>query len=301
MSLQKDAQGARWAQRLAKEPHFCCSRGWGAGQALEAFWRDVFSAVPIGARMLEIGCGSADVSLWAAEAGRGLRITASDVFTEAEGVRRHPDVKFAGGAAAEALPFPAASFDLIVSNFAIEYAEWEAALSEIVRTLAPGGSAVLVLHSADSVLTADSRAVVRIADAMAKAEVADRVRRAASLRPDHLSRRKLLKDVLKHRAEIPVLVTAGTGVEYFDLAERLLAGDSAARDDLAGVDREVEMRQFLAREQSRAALDIKGLGEVADRLAAAGLRVQTSHISYQFDRSAPPEKLAWTLFADKPA
>ncbi len=53
-------------RRLAGGPAFSCAQGWGPGQVLEAFWRDVFAATPQGYRVLEVGCGSADVSVWAA-------------------------------------------------------------------------------------------------------------------------------------------------------------------------------------------------------------------------------------------
>lgn len=288
-----------WGRRLSSGAAFCCDRGWGAGQALEGFWRDVFAGAPSGARVLEIGCGSGEVSTWAAEAGRGLTVTASDLFDAADGMQSHPAVTFVGSAPAEALPFPAESFDLVVSNFAIEYAPREGALAELARVVRPGGSAVLVLHSADSVLTADSRAVLTVAEGITAADIPDRVRRAATLRPDHLTRRKLLKDVLKRKDEFPRPITTATGVEYFDLAERLLKGELGAREAVAELDRDVEMRLFLAREQARAALDAAALQEVAETLRTTGFAVQTSRLSYNFEGSSAPQMLAWTVFADR--
>jgi len=225
-----NAADSVWTRRLARGPKFSCLLGWGPGQAIETFWRDVFTTAPRGARLLEIGCGSGDVSVWAAEAGRDLRVVASDIYEGSEGVRQHPGVTFLGGARAEALPVEPESFDMIVSNFAFEYAsDREAAAGEVARALRPGGSAILVLHSADSIVTAGSLSAIEVRAALARADIPERVRRAAALRPDHLSRRKLLKDVLKARDGFPMAGFGFSGGEYFDIAERLLKADPAAR------------------------------------------------------------------------
>jgi ubiquinone/menaquinone biosynthesis C-methylase UbiE len=126
-------QESVWTRRLERGPEFSLALGWGPGQVLEAFWRDIFAMVPAGARILEVACGSAQVSLWAAEARRGLRITASDVVETPGAGRSHPDIAFLGGAPAEALPVQDAAFDLTVSNFAIEYADIARALPELAR------------------------------------------------------------------------------------------------------------------------------------------------------------------------
>lgn len=95
-----------WDDRVGSDPTFCCPVGYGAGQALEGFWRDVFGRARLGARLLEVGCGSGQVSVWAAEARRGLRILATDIHNRPSAVMRHPEVGFQGGVRAEALPFP---------------------------------------------------------------------------------------------------------------------------------------------------------------------------------------------------
>lgn len=291
----QDGAGGVWARRLAGGPAFSCAQGWGPGQVLEAFWRDVFAATPQGYRVLEVGCGSADVSVWAAEAGRGLKIVASDLFDSAEGVRTHPDVTFLGGASVEALPAPAASFDMVVSNFAVEYApNRDAAAAELARVLRPGGRGVLVLHSADSTVTQTSLIALETHAALLAADVPDRVRRAAALRPDHLSRRKLLKDVLRRRGEIPAPMLSFSGVEYFALAERLLKGDPAARQDLARLDEGVAMRMEISREQSGVALDPAALSALTARLRAVGFDVEASEMTCTYDNGAT-DKVGWIV------
>lgn len=282
-----------WSRRLEGGPEFSLPLGWGPGQVLEAFWRDIFSRTPPGARVLEIGCGSGQVSLWAAEAGRRLAITATDVVDAPGAGRAHPDVTFVGGAPAEALPLPEAAFDLAVSNFALEYSDLERALPELARVMRPGGRGALVLHSAASTITGTSRLMIEVDAFLERHDVPGQVRRAAALRPDHLTRRKLLKQVAKLRAEAPAAVNPQfTGLDYFDIAERLLQGDRSAREDLDRLERVRPMRLEMAREQARAALDEAGFAELQRRLAALGLAVHPSRISCTYESGAE-EEVGW--------
>lgn len=59
-------------------------------------------------------------------------------------------VRFHSETSIEQLPFAAASFDLIVSQYGFEYTQRERAIGEMARTLAPHGTVALVMHHADS-------------------------------------------------------------------------------------------------------------------------------------------------------
>jgi SAM-dependent methyltransferase len=265
--------------------------GHGPGLALEGFWRELFAGAPLGARVLEIGCGGGHVSLWAAEAGRGLRIVASDLHAHPEGVHRHAAISFVGGARAEALPFASGSFDLVVSNFAIEYGRPEAAYAELIRVLAPQGSAALILHSGDSTVTANSRVALEAFARFEATGIPERLRRAAPLRADHLSRRKMLKEALRLGAEAPGQPPAAS---YLALAERLLEGDASARRDLEALDDDVALRLSLYRDQLRVALDRPALQSICGRFSAQGFDVKVSDFMCVYD-NAPPGKVGWML------
>lgn len=100
--------------------------GCGAGQELLPF------AVELGA-----SCVGVDVTPEAGRAGREL-------FAErAPGAR----VRFAR-AAAEALPFAADSFDVVVCRLALPYTDNARCLSELARVLRPGGALLLKIHHA---------------------------------------------------------------------------------------------------------------------------------------------------------
>ena len=288
---------AAWAERLAAGPQFTLPLDQGPGRALQGFWRQLFASVPPGARVLEIGCGGGHVSLWAAEAGRGFQIVASDLHDRPEGVHRHPAIRFVGAARAEALPFPSGSFDLVVSNFAIEYGGPDEAYRELIRVLAPHASAALVLHSADSTVTANSRFALETFGGFETTGIPERLRRAAALRADHLSRRKLLKEALRLRGETPDQPPAAS---YFAIAERLLKGEPSARRDLEALDDEVAMRLAIYRDQLRVALDGPAFQSLCNRLTAQGLEVRATELICSY-ADAPPEKVGWILLLAKTA
>lgn len=291
---------ATWTQRLERGPAFSLALGWGAGQLLESFWRDVFAATRPGATVLEIGCGSGDVSLWAAQAGRGFTVVASDLHANARAVRAHPDILFVGGVRAEALPVASGAVDLVVSNYAIEYAERGPALAELARVLRPGGGAALVLHSADSTISATGRLVLQTCEALAAAGVPDMLSRAAALRPDHLSRRKLLKDVLRQREAIPLPILTFSGLNYFTVAKRLLQGDATARTDLGKVDEAVAMRRAISSQQLGVAMDGPGFSAFCAELARLGLQADGSELTFSYADGAR-QKAGWIALVTRRA
>ena len=110
---------------------------------------DVAVSSPTGARVLEVGSGPGHLSIGLAE--QGLEVTGLDLDpamverAEANAIRagdaRRPF--FVGGDVA-ALPFPDASFDIVVSTFSVHHwADPATGLAEIGRVLRPGGRALV--------------------------------------------------------------------------------------------------------------------------------------------------------------
>ena len=282
-----------WSQRLDSSDHFSCSTEWGPGEVIKYFWQDIFGSVKAGSRVLEIGCGSGQGSFWGAEAGRGLKIVASDRIVAPGGSRfQHPDITYMGKVAAEQLPFAQDSFDLVVSNFAIEYASFDMALSEAARVLAPGGSLILVLHRSDSAITQSSRQANSILESLVRAGVPEQVREAAMLPPDDPARHKLLQGVCARRAEFSQAAEIFLGVEYFDFAESLLGDEPPGLNDLDALDRSVALRRDIAMEQSRVALDVDALRHLEQDLQQCGLAGFTSEMTCTYDEKHT-EKVAW--------
>jgi SAM-dependent methyltransferase len=101
-----------------------------------------------GGRVLEVGMGTGNIQVDLRRRGYavwGVDLSPQMLRQAAKKARRRGLPPFwACRARAEALPFPAASFDSVVSTFPSEYIIERATMSEISRVLRPGGRLVVV-------------------------------------------------------------------------------------------------------------------------------------------------------------
>jgi len=67
-------------------------------------------------------------------------------------------VRFVANTAAESWPFPDGSFELVISQYGLEYAGLGLALGEVARVLASGGQLHWLVHGTESIVVAQSRA-----------------------------------------------------------------------------------------------------------------------------------------------
>jgi ubiquinone/menaquinone biosynthesis C-methylase UbiE len=138
--------------------------------AIETEWTDFFSGLPADTRVLDIATGNGVLLVWAAQAaratGRELGLTGIDL-ADIDPARFLPEhradlsaARFIGGTAAESLPFADCSFDVVISQYGLEYADLDLALSEAARVLAPGGQLHWLAHGDDSIVVAQGRALL---------------------------------------------------------------------------------------------------------------------------------------------
>lgn len=138
--------------------HSCASSfGGNYAGAIAAFWRDVFAGLPRGARMLDLASGNGALPQLALEqvADAGFRVDAVDLAALAPGWDAsvaHGRLRFHPGVALESLPFDDAAFDLVTSQYGIEYAHWPDALHEALRVCGASGTMACVVHHAGSLL-----------------------------------------------------------------------------------------------------------------------------------------------------
>ena len=127
------------------------------------FWNTVFAGVPENGNMVDLCTGNGAIALLAAafatQQDRELSVTAVDAATiRPDVIAEHfPEqagfiskVRFVGGSRVEELELPSGTFDLVTSQYGIEYCDWQAAASQVVRLLKPGGRLVMVNHTATS-------------------------------------------------------------------------------------------------------------------------------------------------------
>jgi SAM-dependent methyltransferase len=144
-----------WSRYWASGALHSCSGSFDGnyGGALAAFWHEAFAALPPGARVLDIGCGNGPLAqlLLDTDGSRGMHYDGIDLAQIAPAwAADHPGLHWHPGQRAEALPFAGASFDLVVSQYGIEYADLPRAAAEAVRVCRPGGALRWLLHHAGS-------------------------------------------------------------------------------------------------------------------------------------------------------
>ena len=270
-------------------------------------WRDYFRALPPGARILDLCTGNGAAALIAAKVARtedkGFAVTAVDQADIDPGryVTRHAEdlatIRFVGRTDVEALPFADAGFDVAISQYGIEYADLDRAISELARVLAAGGRTRLVVHAADGIVAAGARDVIADADfligevglteaARHCLEAVTAVERGRDASPDARARADsafaAFQDALARTARhVPaaadkVMVRNTGGVLLNAFQSR---GHVDLDDLLAKVDRvEAEILAHRGRLQALidAALDEAGADALASRLRATGAETATS-------------------------
>ena len=125
--------------------------------AIGAFWADAFSGLATQSRVLDLATGNGAIpKLLHGFKGADVQIDAVDAAQIAPPWHmpaEHSHIRFHSGIWMEHLPFIDASFDMVCSQFGIEYAERPAAWLEALRVLKRNGRLCCVVHHADSVVT----------------------------------------------------------------------------------------------------------------------------------------------------
>ena len=130
---------------------------------LAGFWNRLVDPLPSGGRVVDLATGNGAVALAvlrrARTRGLALEVEGVDVAQidpvahagkqprlrdELQTIRFHPSTPL------EKTGLPTAHYDLVTSQYGIEYGDLAAAASEIARLLRPGGCFGAILHSAES-------------------------------------------------------------------------------------------------------------------------------------------------------
>ncbi len=279
--------------------------------AIRAHWAEYFAALDAGDRVLDLGSGNGALPLMILEMLPRERWPAIEAVDLAEPrpawLGRWPDapVRFQGGVRMERLPHRDRSFTLLCSQFALEYAEREAAAGECARVLAERGRLVAVMHHAASLLADVAREECSHLEwllrqsALEPALLAALPHAAGLVGSGSAPARERLNQALAALARrieqarvADLLIAAGrAALAAVDAARR--AGVEAAVAGWMNFRTELDAALFRARELLGHALDEAGMALWREGLERAGLTVERLEALAEPDRGI----LGWALCA----
>ena len=146
-----------WSDYWRGQPGGClpASASSSLDAAFRGEWRRIASGLPADAQVLDLATGDGVVLRWLAEVRSDLALIGVDLAEPLP--LPPPGITTRGGVAMESLPFEAASFDAVVSQFGFEYGEPQRCAAEVSRVLRRGGTLTLVTHHADGPIVAHNR------------------------------------------------------------------------------------------------------------------------------------------------
>ena len=275
----------------------------GRHPALGTHWQSVFDSLADGASIIDIASGAGSIFAHL-PSSHGFALTAADLSPKAlevlsgrfEGV--HTLV-----CPADAVPSPDQSFDLVVSQFGIEYAG-VGAFAEAARLVAPGGSFRALVHIEDGYLDAPNQQKLAEAQLASDShfidhaiELINAVFAADATAIEHAEAAfepasRALAEALQR---CPEGVHAHLLLGFRQLYERrahYLAGDITGW--LEAMRGEVDKAVLRLGEMRRAAMSAKDVEEIATGLREAGLKSITIEHFFAPQHSRP---LAWDIRA----
>jgi SAM-dependent methyltransferase len=167
------------------DPALAAVTGGAAADALAGVWDEWLARLPLGigeGRLLDLACGSAPVARAAAKAGRGAVLACSDYSAAALAraaeqfsaeAPEAPAVFVAADAARP--PFSEQGFDLVASQFGLEYAG-EAAFAAAAGLVAPEGALACLVHLAEGPIHRECAGNLSVMEAIVETGVIGRTR-----------------------------------------------------------------------------------------------------------------------------
>jgi len=282
-----DAWNVYWG---TKRPDSGCIPGApdSVAELLQRTWQDFFNSLPQEAELLDLGTGSGAVLRLAQILRPELRLTGVDYASSlpdlGNSVRMHSSVLL------EDLPFGDSRFDVVTSQFALEYGVWPAAVEEMSRVLAKNGYFLLICHHGESIIVAANRDRVATIDLILGGSglisgALKIVRQRKTKEPkSHRHLDRLLNKLHDHGPDQQVVLEVVRQV-----AAALTEPDALKR--LLALRRDIEMERIRIKALLAAALSADRARELQRRLTSCGAVVQMNVLFLP----ATDIPLAWCL------
>ncbi|WP_237067223.1 class I SAM-dependent methyltransferase [Microbulbifer guangxiensis] len=140
---------------------------------LRELWQDIFSRVKSHGRILDIATGSGALACIALQTSDqlvlDLEVLASDFAIIPENIKASDEIAslrkritFFSHMPCENLGFPDRHFDLITSQFGIEYGDWKRSVPEVFRVLNDSGNADFFCHREQAKILKNSKSEIAV-------------------------------------------------------------------------------------------------------------------------------------------
>ncbi len=134
-------------------------RADGDPHPIRQLWSDLAASLAPGTRVLDLATGNGAVPVSLLRGNPSLEVTGVDQaeidpVAAVDDVPELKQVTFQGRVDVAELPFPAASFDVVTSQFGVEYGVLEEAAGEALSVLRAGGKLVFLMHHVESEVVA---------------------------------------------------------------------------------------------------------------------------------------------------
>lgn len=265
---------------------------------IAAFWRSLFAGFDAGARIIDIACGAGSV-FGHVSGPDNFELVAADLSIDAlELLRTRTRGAEVVVASASALPFRESSFDLVVSQFGVEYAGPEA-FEQAFRLLKPGGQIVTLSHVQNGFIDRKNAALqagVRKAEEIEFIALATRLTRAIfsgvgvdeAVRQFQPAEREMAAFVAEHPGGLHSHLYAG----FRQLIERKAHYDE--KDILGwldGMTSELDLNRLRLHEMRKAALDDAAI----ENARSAAKRCGVSLTIGQMTLAGQASPVAWRI------
>ena len=128
--------------------------------AIADHWRSTLGGIPDGAAVLDLCCGNGSIFRLLDKADQ-RRLKLHGVDYAKLPLSKDDSFILQGGVNIEDLPFESGSFDMVISQFGVEYANVDAAFAEAERVLKPSRNISFICHHPDSVILQSNRVIYK--------------------------------------------------------------------------------------------------------------------------------------------
>ena len=275
------------------------------GDKFDSYWRDFFSSLlreTAAPRVIDLACGAGAVIRRATQSfgPQAVCLGADYAFHAAASLasarRDGAGALFGVAASADLLPFHDRSFDVVVSQFGLEYAGLDA-FREAGRILAPGGAGQLIVHYKGGGIERECAENASVLHAILEAHLFETAEQAFS---GDASASQKLNAIFKSLTPLSGGAPAAAKMLLRRLLQdvaRLMARRKAYEPDdalgwLTAMRHEISAYYARMRAMTQAALNAEDIGKARERLSESGAVTQVCEAVTIAGKTAPA---AWRI------